>query len=130
MKAEANPVPGRGVPVVSRYDSSIGSGRDGAASDGAARSAHATGGTSAEVRAAALVHAREETTAAERFYSRYLDMRRLTLTYQIDRESGDLLARILERYGRDEVRQIPPEHVVAFAARYNDWLGLILDAWA
>jgi len=57
-------------------------------------------------------------------------MRRLTLTYQIDRESGDLLARILERYGRDEVRQIPPEHVVAFAARYNDWLGLILDAWA
>jgi len=82
---------------------------------------------SGRVRQTALLAPEDTISPAERFYQRYLDASRLTLTYRLDPDSGDLLAEILERYGREEIRQIPPEHVVAYAARFNEWLGYILD---
>jgi uncharacterized FlaG/YvyC family protein len=82
---------------------------------------------SGRVRQTALLEPEDNVTPAERFYQRYLDASRLTLTYRLDPDSGDLLAQILERYGREEIRQIPPEHVLAYAARFNEWLGFILD---
>ena len=49
------------------------------------------------------------------------------LTYEIDEATDVLITRIVDRYTREVIRQIPPEEVVHISQRFHEYIGLIFN---
>lgn len=49
------------------------------------------------------------------------------VVFQVSPETGDLTIQVVDRETGDVVRQIPPEEVVAFAQRFREMLGILID---
>lgn len=62
------------------------------------------------------------------------ELPRRAFQYQIqlrlDKETGRVVARIIDRESGEVVRQVPPEHVLQLAMYIDEWLGRLLDARA
>ncbi len=49
------------------------------------------------------------------------------LTYEIDDTTDTIITKIVNRYTRELIRQIPPEDVVEISRRFHEYVGLIFN---
>lgn len=52
------------------------------------------------------------------------------LNFKIDDSTGRLTARVIDNKTNEIIREIPPERVLAFVKRFQEFLGLMVDEQA
>jgi len=52
------------------------------------------------------------------------------LTFKIDDSTGRLTARVIDNSTNEVIREIPPDRVLAFVKRFQEFLGLLMDEQA
>lgn len=62
--------------------------------------------------------------------NREYSMRKISLKFSIDEESGSLIIKVLDTANEKIIRQIPPESILALRRRMSVLLGDIFDAEA
>jgi flagellar protein FlaG len=50
------------------------------------------------------------------------------VTFEVDREAGDVVVRVLDPQTREVVRQIPSDQLLALRRSMDDYLGMLADA--
>ena len=49
------------------------------------------------------------------------------INFSIDEETGRLMAKVIDAQTNEVIKQIPPERVMAFVRRFQEFIGLLLD---
>ena len=49
------------------------------------------------------------------------------LNFSIDGDTGRLMAKVIDTKTNEVIRQVPPERVLAFVRRFQEFMGLFLD---
>lgn len=49
------------------------------------------------------------------------------LNFRIDNSTGRLIAKVIDSKTNDVIKEVPPERVLAFVRRFQEFLGLLVD---
>ena len=60
-------------------------------------------------------------------FTQEFELQAKKVIFNVSLDTGDLMIQVVDGETGDIVRQIPPEEVIAFARRFREVLGLLLD---
>ncbi len=83
-----------------------------------------------EMEAAKIQVSRESLQEAVNSLNSAVSLLNHRLTFKIDDSTGRLTARVIDNSTNEVIREIPPERVLVFVKRFQEFLGLLMDEQA